>query len=276
MVVGRGLVGQACARLLAEAGFTVEALSARTLTQGAPPSAVEPPHLCILAHGKPVTVKRFSDAFDDLLDSRIRPMTAVKAAIGPEAAVVLISSTVACLPGAGARDLPALQRAYEQAFVERFPNGSILRLAAMRGPGWQIDDGLPDLARTQVMKRIRLAGATDIPWADDALLARALAEVARAPAPCRQVVAHARGFDINRFLDEGVGPLAFRLVLPDAWFRSLYQAMGAPPAFMTISMDAVRRSGWELVASPQPEAGDKVAAPEPHLAAGRDRVAVPV
>ncbi len=243
LVVGAGLVGQAVARALRNAGWSAETLSARDLLDGARPTAgsVE---LMAFAQGKPVTVRNFRSHFDDLLASRIEPLKAAAAlpGVGPTTRALLISSTVAFLQPGG-RDLPALQRRFEEAFTALFPDGSILRLGAMRGPNWQIDQGLPGFSRTLLIKRLRLRRPTDIPWADDALLDAAVRAASTAPPGQRVAVAYPRGFDINAFLDSG-GPLLFRVPLPDTWFLRVYENLGAPPAFMTISTRHVGESGW--------------------------------
>jgi len=241
LVVGRGLVGRACAAALLARGHAVETASARAVMEGQPGPAAD--H-AVFAQGKPVTVRNFAAAWDDLLASRTGPL----AAAAPGTAAILISSTVACLPSpAGARDLPALQRAYEAAFLERFPDGSILRVGAMRGPGWQIDEGLAPLNRTMLLKRLRMRGSTDIPWADDELLSHALSVAVDATVPMRAIVAYPSGFDVNAFLDAGLGPMRVRLPVHDPWFRTAYELQGAPPAFLAITTADLHVPGWSRV-----------------------------
>jgi len=242
LVAGQGCVGKACVTALTAAGHEAGSISARGVLAGDNPP---PADRIVFAHGKPVTVKRFAESFDDLLASRVAPM----APFDPATPAILISSTVACLPSPpGVRDLPALQRNYEAAFLARWPDGSILRLGAMRGPGWQIDRGLEPLRRTVLLKRLRMTGRTDIPWADDRLLSAALRRAVETPV--RAVVAHGEGFDVNPFLDSGLGPLAVRLPLPDAWFRAAYEGMGAPPQFLRITTADVRVAGWTRIDTP--------------------------
>lgn len=249
-VVGQGLVGQACVRMLAGQGHAIAPIAARALLAGdAPP----PAELVVFAHGKPVTVKRFAEAYDDLLASRAGPLQAFRAG----APAVLISSTVACLSSpADGRDLPNLQRAFEAAFLARFPDGSVLRLGAMRGPGWQIDEGLAPLKRTLLLKRLRMTGHTDIPWADDTLLAEALRQ-AVSKGRLKGLVAYPKGFDVNAFLDAGLGPTGFRVRIPDAWFRGAYESLGAPPSFLSITTADLAACGWEPI-SPPPALADQV------------------
>lgn len=250
LVVGESLVGRSSAEALAALGWEIETVSARALLAGAAvPGA--PVDLCVLAHGKDVTGRGFGRRYDDILASRVAPMQAVlgSGAVGPDARCVLMSSTVACL-GPEGRDLPLLQRAYEAAFLAQRPAGDILRLGAMRGPRWQIDRGLPDMARTVVLKRLRSLGGTDIPWADDALLADALAHAMDSPDPVRAIVAHGSGFDVNGLLD-GLGEMAPRLPLPAAWFRTVYALLGAPRAFFRITTDDLAGCGWDWFDAPR-------------------------
>ena len=114
----------------------------------------------------------------------------------------------------------------------------------MRGPGWQIDEGFGRLRETLVFKRLRTIEPTDIPWADDALLAAALTEAANLAGPYRRVVAYPAGFDINPLLDARLGPMALRLRIPGLWYRRIYASLGGPPSFLATTTADVRDSGW--------------------------------
>jgi nucleoside-diphosphate-sugar epimerase len=252
MVVGTGFVGGLIADALAAQGHGVRRVSARLLLSRGCAAELggEASDVCFFAHGKSVGVRRFAAHFDDLLQSRTGVIEAAAAIPAlAKARTILISSTVACVtpPEREARDLPALQRRFETGFLERFPAGSILRVGAVFGPGSQIEDGLPLLAKTRVMKRIRMRGATDIPWIEGSRLGEVCLRMLEAIPAQKIAVANSDGFDINAVLDRAYHG-RWKLRLPVAAFLGLYVALGMPRHFATVTMDDVRQSQWNIVA----------------------------
>lgn len=253
IVVGTGFVGGLIADALAAGGHRVHRVSARALLAGTlAAESAEDAGICFFAHGKSVGVRGFAAHFDELLASRVGVFAPAAALPGfaAQTRVVLISSTVACLDRApaGARDLPALQRRCEAAFLDVFPSGIILRVGAIFGPGSQIEVGLPLLARTRVLKRIRMRSATDIPWIDGPRLAQVCLRMAETSSNQSLVVANPEGFDLNTVLDRAYDG-RWTLRLPVSAFLGLYGALGMPRQFATVTMDDVRRSRWDIVSA---------------------------
>lgn len=250
VIIGTGLIGGMLAGHLGGAGEAV-AFSARRVIAGGEDerlrAALDGADAVIFAHGRSVRwLRRHLDA---ILASRLDPLPIVAEAMagtGNRCPVVLVSSTVACLPErpGGPPDLGSIQRAFERRFAECFANRprQVLRVGLLTGPGSQIEGEVARMRRSLLMKRLRLSTATDIPHADAGLLCAAVDKALAGERAGTSVVAHARGLDLNELLDQ-VLCVGSTIAVPKRLYQRIVALFGVPPGLLDVDMAAVRRPG---------------------------------
>jgi len=243
VIVGSGNIGVDLAERLT-AHCEVSLLSARRLLSmkdAELAAAIRPASIVVFAQGANVNTRSFERDYDMLVGSRIDPLVRVASCLeNPLLRCVLISSTVAFLGNKNPRTLAALQIVYEDEFRRLFGKQPMLILrfgTVCTGHSGAIAR-VASLRRTLLVKRLRIAGGTSIPYVDHpemqsvaTLLANQFAFDGRS-----LVVAAKHGLNLNALLQRHV-PVTWRIPVPLNVYRWIFERLGIRGEFFSVTQE---------------------------------------
>lgn len=190
----------------------------------------------ILAHGANVNVRNFAAIFDDLLLSRIAPLSFLRThlKVAGLRSVTLVSSLAAYLPAKNI-SLAKLQRSYEEAFRSIFDDlpAQILRVGTFVSPTSQLVLGVHALRRTLLMRRLRLRRDMALAWAAASDVAEGLRLVENALPGATLDVLSEKHLGLNQLLDLELGD-GWTIKLSDDLFGRAWSLFGVRSEFLTM------------------------------------------